>query len=74
MIAKFVNGTQIRELFKEAGIRISARRASQIKKELKDKHPDAILPDSNVIPEIWLEETYGVKAYKTKKTDASTCK
>ena len=74
MIAKFVNGTQIRELFKEAGIRISARKANQIKKELKDKHPDAILPDPNVIPELWIEEVYGPKAYKTKKTDASTCK
>ena len=74
MIAKFVNGVQIQQMFEEAGIRISARKANQIKKELKDKHPDAVLPHPNAIPELWIEEVYGVKAYKTKKTDASTSK
>lgn len=34
-IAKFVNGNQICEMFREAGIRMSPRRANKIKDELK---------------------------------------
>lgn len=68
-IARFVNGKQIKQLFEEAGVIISPRRANQIKKQLKDAHPNAILPDPNVIPMQWIEEIYGVKAYKTKKVD-----
>lgn len=36
-IAKFVNGNQICEMFREAGIRMSPRRANKIKDELKKK-------------------------------------
>ena len=49
-IAKFVNGNQICEMFREAGIRMSPRRANKIKDELKKKHASVRLPDKNVIP------------------------
>ena len=69
-IAKFVNGNQRCEMFREAGIRMSPRRANKIKDELKKKHASVRLPDKNVIPLSWVYEEFSDLAYRNKRKDA----
>lgn len=66
-IAEFVNGVQIKEMFYEAGLKISRQRACEIKNQLKKEHPDVILPTDRVIPKVWVIEKYGTQVYRKKK-------
>lgn len=64
---EFVNGQQIQQWFASKGIAVGYQRCLEIKKQLKAMHEDVMLPNSKVIPLIWLEESYGERAYKGKK-------
>lgn len=66
-IAEFVNATQIKKVFANAGCNISYQRAIKIKRELKEEHSEVKLPDKRVIPLKWVYETYGNMAYEKEK-------
>ena len=66
-IAEFVNGVQIKEMFEEAGLKISKQKACEIKNQLKKEHPDVKLPTERVIPKVWVIEKYGTQVYKKRK-------